>query len=100
MSKDQAVADALRDVLVSPNESDANLEAANVVDGLFAVARAVKAHARGIYPDAVPTTDQHGQYVASLTEAVLSVSFSLTSIAHAINTLASAIEQTQEAQAK
>jgi len=45
MSKEIAAADqiaqAIRDVLVSPNESDSNLEAANVVDGLFAIARAL-----------------------------------------------------------
>jgi hypothetical protein len=35
------IAEALRDTLISPNEVDRNLEAANVVDGLFAIARAV-----------------------------------------------------------
>jgi hypothetical protein len=34
-----STADALMEVLVSPNEHDSNLEAANVVDGLFAIAR-------------------------------------------------------------
>jgi hypothetical protein len=32
---------ALRATLISPNESDQNLEPANVVDGLFAIARAM-----------------------------------------------------------
>jgi hypothetical protein len=32
---------AIRATLVSPNERDSNLEAANVVDGLFAIARAL-----------------------------------------------------------
>ena len=32
---------ALRDTLISPNESDSNFEAANVVDGLFAIARSI-----------------------------------------------------------
>jgi hypothetical protein len=32
---------ALRDCLISPNEGDRNGEAANVVDGLFAIARAL-----------------------------------------------------------
>lgn len=32
---------ALRAVLVSPNEIDSNFEPANVVDGLFAIARAL-----------------------------------------------------------
>jgi hypothetical protein len=38
-SKDLAT--ALAEVFVSPNESDANYEPANVVDGLFAIARAI-----------------------------------------------------------
>ena len=35
------VGNAIRSTLISPNESDSNLEAANVVDGLFAIARAI-----------------------------------------------------------
>ena len=35
------IARALLETLISPNESDRNLEAANVVDGLFAIARAI-----------------------------------------------------------
>lgn len=38
---EQAIARALHETLISPNESDANLEPANVVDGLFAIARAI-----------------------------------------------------------
>ncbi len=34
-------AKALYDTLISPNESDSNLEAANVVDGLFFIGRAL-----------------------------------------------------------
>lgn len=37
MSKE--IAAALRDTLISPNESDRNMEPANIVDGLFAIAR-------------------------------------------------------------
>jgi hypothetical protein len=33
---------AIRGALISPNESDPNGEAANVVDGLFAIARAIE----------------------------------------------------------
>jgi hypothetical protein len=39
MSED--IAKALRDTLISPNEADSNLEPANVVDGLFKIARAI-----------------------------------------------------------
>jgi len=43
-----AVAKAIRETLISPNESDRNFEAANVVDGLFAIARALMAVAKAI----------------------------------------------------
>ncbi len=36
------LAEAIRYTLVSPNECDSNLEPANVVDGLFAIARALQ----------------------------------------------------------
>jgi len=36
-----AVANAIHDNFTSPNESDSNFEPANVVDGLFAIARAI-----------------------------------------------------------
>ena len=35
-------ADAIRSVFISPNEADRNMEPANVVDGLFAIARAIQ----------------------------------------------------------
>lgn len=35
-------AKAIRDALISPNEYDSNGETANVVDGLFALARAIR----------------------------------------------------------
>lgn len=44
----EQVAKALMETLVSPNESDQNLEPANVVDGLFAIARGLEAVARSI----------------------------------------------------
>lgn len=40
--------DALRACLISPNESDSNFEAANVVDGLYSIARALSAVATAI----------------------------------------------------
>ena len=36
------IGNAIRSTLVSPNESDSNGESANVVDGLFAIARAIE----------------------------------------------------------
>ena len=38
---EEAIQDALESCLISPNESNSNLEKANVVDGLFAIARAI-----------------------------------------------------------
>ena len=48
MIKKPDVAQALRETLISPNECDSNLEPANVVDGLFAIARALVAVAKAI----------------------------------------------------
>jgi hypothetical protein len=42
------IAVVLGEVLASPNESDSNGEAANVVDGLFAIARALNRVAAAI----------------------------------------------------
>jgi hypothetical protein len=40
--KDQRLAEAIGDAFISANEADANFEAANIVDGLFAIARAIQ----------------------------------------------------------
>ena len=40
---------ALLECLISPNEADSNLEPANVVDGLYAIARALHAVAEAIH---------------------------------------------------
>ena len=37
------IAQALQNVFISPNELDSNLEAANVVDGLYAISRSIRA---------------------------------------------------------
>lgn len=42
------VAHGLERVFISPNECDSNFENANVVDGLFAIARAVESLANAI----------------------------------------------------
>ena len=41
MTSDKLTNQGLRDCLISPNEADRNFEPANVVDGLFAIARAM-----------------------------------------------------------
>lgn len=45
---EDAISIALRDVLVSPNETDSNFEAANVVDALFAISRAINGLAEAV----------------------------------------------------
>jgi hypothetical protein len=40
-TRNDALAKALLETLISPNEADSNLEPANVVDGLFAIARSL-----------------------------------------------------------
>lgn len=42
------IAKAIYSTLESPNECDSNLESANVVDGLFAIARALDRVAKAI----------------------------------------------------
>lgn len=41
MRPERRLADAVYDAFISPNESDRNMEPANVVDGLFAIARSI-----------------------------------------------------------
>ena len=48
MARENAVAEALRDVFISPNECDSNFEPANVTDGLYAIARAVRRLAQAV----------------------------------------------------
>jgi hypothetical protein len=43
-----ATAEAIGAAFISPNESDSNGEPANMVDGLFAIARALRDVARAI----------------------------------------------------
>jgi hypothetical protein len=45
-SREATVYDGLRETLISPNEADTNLEPANVVDGLYAIMRAIRLQAR------------------------------------------------------
>lgn len=45
---DEQIAKAIADTLSSPNEADRNGEVANVVDGLYAIARALDRVARAL----------------------------------------------------
>ena len=83
--KPDATASALRETLISPNEQDQNLESANVVDGLFAIARALQQVATEIKYlgcgnastngwGAIETASQHiGQKLDNLIEQGLSI---------------------------
>ena len=44
----QDIADVIRSCFISPNEMDRNFENANVVDGLFAIARGLQSIATAI----------------------------------------------------
>ena len=51
LTAEECIADAVQDIasrLCSPNEQDSNGETANVVDGLFAIARAIERLAKAI----------------------------------------------------
>ena len=47
-AEEAKIASAILNTLVSPNECDSNFENANVVDGLFAIARALRGVAEAI----------------------------------------------------
>ena len=79
-----ATADAIIRTLESPNVSDTNLENANVVDVIAALASATRRVADAITPIAVPAQDASGGSVASLTEAAIGITGGLHQIANAI----------------
>ena len=54
----EVTASALHATLTSPNEADRNGESANVVDGLFAIARSINRLA-----EAVESLDEHIEHV-------------------------------------
>jgi hypothetical protein len=94
------VADAIRETLVSPNVNDSNLEAANVVDTLDSLARAVRAGFKslgtgdaggelGAVEHLALQTKEAGERVAdALTGAGLRVAAALSEIAEALQAVA------------
>jgi hypothetical protein len=91
------VAAALLQTLVSPNVSDSNGEAANIVDAIDKLARNAWKIADAITPpDAAPGRDEEGHPVGSLTEAAMSISAALHRIADAVGDLASAVRDHAE----
>jgi hypothetical protein len=84
--------EGLRDVFVSPNVADSNLEPANVVDVIDKLAHRVKQVANAITPpDAAPGRDNHASVVCSLTEAVMSLASSVDGVAEGLHAIAEAI---------
>ena len=70
--RDNEISHALHFTLVSPNESDRNGEDANVVDGLFAIARAINRLSdavEGSYHQLTPKRDQRPPRTVSGPEA-------------------------------
>lgn len=65
--------DAIWGTLQSPNEADSNLESANVVDGLFAIARSITRLAKVIEGEDVAQaiTDGIGEALAGDAEAAI-----------------------------
>lgn len=90
----QPVANALRDLLQSPNVSDSNGEQANVVDVLADMSRGIWRLSRSIMPpDAAPGVGANGRGIVSLTHAVMEMAFSMNKIAAAISEVASALRR-------
>jgi uncharacterized protein Yka (UPF0111/DUF47 family) len=91
-SPHNAIADALRNVLISPNECDSNLEAANVVDAIANagrdIARALRALGTG---DAASSMGAIEFLAVSVKEGSENVQSGLSRIAEAIEQLADAV---------
>lgn len=70
MSAPNPIAEALRDVLVSPNVSDSNFEAANVVDALDQIARALWCGLRTKDPDSHSERNSLSDEIKSASERI------------------------------
>ena len=62
----RSIADAIKETLISLNESDSNFEPANIIDGIYALGRT------------------HGYHAKELTEAIRQITSSLENVATAI----------------
>ncbi len=60
MTDKTAIANAINYTFSTPNESDSNGECANVVDGLFRIARAIDRLAKAVEGLSVQQTTQDG----------------------------------------
>jgi hypothetical protein len=101
MTKTDQLAEAMRFVFVSPNVSDSNFEAANIVDVIDKVACGLFAIRNAIVPSGVgPGRGADGTgLIESLTEAVMDTSQSLRYLADQMDfgDVAGAIRELAEA---
>jgi len=88
MNEADQLARSIEFVFHSPNEADSNLEPANVVDGLFALARAVRSLGTGT------ATDQGGAEILcnALHSCGNCIEAGLTDLAESVRSLAEAME--------
>ena len=87
-------AEAIIRTLESPNVSDSNGEAANIVDAIDGLSRTMNGIRKAITPaSALAGEDAAGGHIESLTEAVMGVTAGLCRIAEAITELAEAVRE-------
>jgi hypothetical protein len=93
--KHDQVADAILDTLISVNEHDSNLEAANVVDALFSIARSLSSLSTQVkYLGGGENTDQRG----AVEVLAVAVGEGCQAIAGAIDGLAVSIDHLADVQ--
>jgi len=86
MKNEDKLTTAIRDTLISPNVSDSNFEAANVVDVLDNIARAIWCGTRR-------TLDEKGINPGAIEFHALQIRESAEEIAQALNNVADAIRE-------
>ena len=82
-AKDDALAAAIGYAFTSPNESDSNLETANIVDALYRVARALRALGNG---DAATQMGGMEALGVAMRESADTIAGALNNLADAIQT--------------
>lgn len=92
----EKLCDALERCLISPNVSDSNMEAANLVDVVERAARNLNKIAKSITPqNAAPMKTPDGGHIESLSESVIYMAVNLGHIAEAIGDLAQAVRESK-----
>jgi hypothetical protein len=81
MVKQNDIAEALRETLISPNVSDSNLEPANVVDVIHSVSRALRWLGNADAARPMGAIEAHG---VAIKEAAEMIASAITDLAEAI----------------